>query len=142
MFYVRNHHKAVSVHQIKVPFAKLADAISFAVSYIAQHEYVAIDIYNESGWLAWSDHSRLDEDLVTYLSSYDTRTLLDEPTPANCVRIRAYVLSESEKAALDMLRLHDQHALIKSMFKDTQVYTHVDVYSPPPDEDLLFRVTL
>lgn len=60
----------------------------------------------------------------------------------NSFRVRAYVLTTSEKAALDMLRLPDQHALIKSMFKDTQVYTHVDVYSPPPDEDLLFRVTL
>lgn len=63
-------------------------------------------------------------------------------TPPTNVRIRAYVLSTSEKAALDMLRLPDQHALIKSMFKHTQVYTHVDVYSPPPDEDLLFRVNL
>lgn len=60
--------------------------------------------------------------------------------PPESIRVRAHCLSVQE-------HLHLSHSevtrIIKALYRDQQVYTHVDVYSPAEHgENLLYRVQL
>lgn len=52
-------------------------------------------------------------------------------------RIRAHTLSETEYKYATKVQITE---IVKSLYKDQQVCTHIDVYSPA--ENLMFRVEL